>query len=190
MVETRIFKTVCAWSGSIRLLLALVVSVALAGCSTTSWRDASRESARIAPLPSEYKDAIIQVYAADTWGWRGLFAVHTWISVKPSNADHYTVLEVVGWRARWGVPVLRVEQDLPDRYWFGAEPELVYEKTGEGVDEIIVSILEASSEYPWANEYVVFPGPNSNTYPAWLAEQVEGFDPDLPFRAIGSGWTP
>jgi hypothetical protein len=110
--------------------------------------------------------------------------------VKPSNADHYTVLEVVGWRARWGVPVLRVEQDLPDRYWFGAEPELVYEKTGEGVDEIIVSILEASSEYPWANEYVVFPGPNSNTYPAWLAEQVEGFDPDLPFRAIGSGWTP
>ncbi|KZZ58259.1 hypothetical protein A3760_29170, partial [Oleiphilus sp. HI0122] len=155
-------KTKQAWPSWRRALLLVTAVFILAGCSTTSWRDATRESANIAPLPSEYSDAIVQVYAADTWGWRGIFAVHTWISVKPSNADTYTVLEVVGWRAKWGVPVLRVESDLPDRHWYGAEPELVYEKRGEGVDEIISQILEASLDYPWANEYVVFPGPNSN----------------------------
>ena len=187
-------KTKAEWFGLCRPIVSgmatVMAAVLLAGCTTTSWRDATRESANIAPLPSEFSEAIVQVYAADTWGWRGIFAVHTWISVKPSNADTYTVLEVVGWRAKWGVPVLRVEPDLPDRHWYGAEPELVYEKRGDGVDEMIDQILEASRAYPWANEYVVFPGPNSNTYPAWLAEQVEGFDPDLPFRAIGSGWTP
>lgn len=170
-------------------VLVLLVS-GLAGCSTNSWREASRDSANIAPQPTELRDAIIQVYAADAWGWRGIFAVHTWIAVKPTNADQYTVLEVIGWRANRGLPVLRIEQDAPDRYWFGALPELVYEKRGEGVDTLIQEIITVSKDYPWADTYTVFPGPNSNTYPAWVAEQVDGFDPDFPFRAIGSGWSP
>ncbi|KZX82797.1 hypothetical protein A3715_05790 [Oleiphilus sp. HI0009] len=175
---------------SIFTVLVLSLGLVLTGCSTGSWRDASRDSANLSPLPGDYSDAIVQVYAADAWGWRGIFAVHTWISVKPSNADQYTVLEVIGWRARWGVPVLRIEKDLPDRYWFGAKPELVYEKRGEGADQLIEDILRVSRDYPWANEYTVFPGPNSNTYPAWVASQIEGFELDMPFRAIGSGWEP
>lgn len=60
-------------------VLILLVSD-LAGCSTNTWREASRDSANIAPQPTELRDAIIQVYAADAWGWRGVFAVHTWIA--------------------------------------------------------------------------------------------------------------
>ncbi|KZY72212.1 DUF3750 domain-containing protein, partial [Oleiphilus sp. HI0066] len=134
---------------SIFTVLVLSLGLVLTGCSTGSWRDASRDSANLSPLPGDYSDAIVQVYAADAWGWRGIFAVHTWISVKPSNADQYTVLEVIGWRARWGVPVLRIEKDLPDRYWFGAKPELVYEKRGEGADQLIEDILRVSRDYPW-----------------------------------------
>jgi len=158
------------------------------GCSTGSWRESSRESAQIAPNPTITREAVIHVYSADAWGWRGLFAVHTWISVKPSNADSYTVLEVIGWRERHGLPVLRIEEDIPDRYWFGSKPELILEKRGEGVDELIDKIIEASQYYPWANTYKVFPGPNSNTFPAWIALKVPELKLELPFRAFGSGW--
>lgn len=171
-----------------KVSVLLIFCVLIAGCSNKSWRDASRDSANIAPDPATTKEAVIHVYGADAWSWRGWFAVHTWISVKPTNADAYTVLEVIGWRQRWGLPVLRIEQDVPDRYWFGAEPELILEKRGEGVDVLIKEILAAAKRYPWANEYEVFPGPNSNTFPAWIAQKVPDLELELPFRAIGSGW--
>lgn len=168
-------------------LVALVV-LAISGCSSGSWRDASRQSANIAPSPKSTTEAVIQVYGADAWGWRGIFAVHTWIAVKRENADAYTVLEVIGWRAGHGLPVLRVEEDIPDRHWFGSEPELILDKRGAGVELMIDQILTLSERYPWANTYTVFPGPNSNTFPAWVAKHVPELGLELPFRAIGSGW--
>jgi len=48
-------------------------------------RIASRESARIAPLPSETNEAVLQVYGAKAWNWRGGFAIHTWIATKPTG---------------------------------------------------------------------------------------------------------
>ena len=166
----------------------LAVLCLLTACSTGSWREASRASAQIAPDPAQTPEAVIQVYGADAWGWRGLFAIHTWIAVKPTNAPNYTVLQVIGWRAKNGLPVLRVEQDLPDRYWFGSEPELLLDKRGPELDAMIEKILASAQTYPWANEYRVFPGPNSNTFPAWIAQKVPELGLELPFRAIGSGW--
>ncbi|GGC05564.1 lipoprotein [Marinobacterium zhoushanense] len=171
-----------------RVLLTLLAPLLIIGCSGDGWRTASRESAGIAPDPGATPEPIIQVYAADAWGWRGIFAVHTWIAVKPSQADSYTVFEVVGWRARQGLPVLRRTQDLPDRYWFGSRPELLLDKRGPGVDDLIEKIEQAVENYPWKEEYRLFPGPNSNTFPAWVAQQVPELGLELPWRAIGSGW--
>ena len=36
------------------------------------WERASRDSAKLAPLPKETKEAIVQIYAAPLWGLRGL----------------------------------------------------------------------------------------------------------------------
>ncbi len=174
-------------AGSQTFIVLMLVGM-LGACSTGSWRDATRVSANIAPDPEQTSEAVIQVYGADAWGWRGIFAIHTWISVKPSNADHYTVLEVIGWRQKSGLPVLRVESDIPDRYWFGAEPELILDRRGRDVDALISKVLAAAEQYPWSNSYSVFPGPNSNTFPAWIAQQVPELGLDLPLRAIGSGW--
>lgn len=168
--------------------LAIFLVLVLTGCSSGSWREASRASANIAPDPASTPEAVIHVYGADAWGWRGYFAVHTWISVKPKDADSYTVLEVIGWRESGGLPVLRIEEDIPDRYWFGAKPELILERRGEGVNELIERIMMLSGTYPWANTYKVFPGPNSNTFPAWVAQNIPELGLELPFRAIGSGW--
>jgi hypothetical protein len=42
--------------------------------------------------------------------------------------------------------------------------------------------------YPWPTEYKAFPGPNSNTFVAWIGRQVPELGLDLPFSAIGSGY--
>lgn len=170
-------------------LLVLISALFISGCAgDRGWQTARRDSAGIAPKPEQTSEAVLQVYGADVYGWRGIFAIHTWIAAKPTNADQYTIYEVKGWRLRRGLPALRIEQDLPDRYWYGAEPELLYDKRGEGVDLLIAQIDEAANRYPWKDEYTAFPGPNSNTFPAWLADQVPGFDLDLPLSAIGQSW--
>jgi hypothetical protein len=172
----------------LRYFVMIMPGLMLGGCSTQHWSEASRESAQIAPAPEATPEAVIHVYGADAWGWRGIFAIHTWIAVKPSHADSYTVLEVLGWRERSGMPVLRIENDIPDRFWYGAEPELLLEKRGEGVDQLIDEIFAAAKQYPWDDTYTVFPGPNSNTFPAWIAQRVPELGLELPFSAIGSGW--
>lgn len=169
-------------------LLLLLLPLWLMACSDGDWRRASREPAGIAPDPASTQEAVIQIYGADAWGWRGWFAMHTWIAVKPSHAPQYTVYEVIGWRERRGLPVLRVAKDHPDRLWFGARPEVLLDRRGKGVDELIRQIEQAAASYPWKHEYRVFPGPNSNTFPAWVAKQVPELGLELPWRAIGSGW--
>lgn len=171
-----------------RVGLMIAVLLTLSGCANDDWRTASREPAGIAPDPATTQEAVIQVYGAPAWGWRGWFAIHTWIATKPSNAEGYTVYEVIGWRQRSGLPVLRIEPDHPDRYWFGERPDLLLDRRGPGVDALIEAVDQAAQAYPWKHEYRVFPGPNSNTFPAWIAEQVPELGLDLPFSAIGSGW--
>jgi hypothetical protein len=172
-----------------RLIVSLCVLPLIAACSTgASWRDASRESAGIAPDPVDHPEAIIQVYAADAWGWRGWFAVHTWIAAKRSDADRYRIYEVVGWRHQHGRPVVRAYYDKPDRLWFGSQPEVVLDLRGPELDGLIDKVELAVANYPWPTEYRVFPGPNSNTFVAWVGDAVPELGLDLPFSAIGSGY--
>jgi hypothetical protein len=170
----------------IRIITLLAL---LTACSSgRDWRTASRESAGIAPDPHVTKEAVLQVYGASTWGWRGWFAIHTWIAAKQSNETSYTVYEVIGWRKNRGLPLVRIERDLPDRYWFGEKPRLLKEHRGSGVDELIAAVDRAARTYPWPDTYDAFPGPNSNTFTAWVAKQVPALDLHLPLSAIGSGY--
>ena len=172
---------VCALVGTVAALLP--------GCSSNKdWRTASRDSAGIAPDPSVTSEAVLQVYGADAWGWRGWFAIHTWIAAKKSDAESYTVYDVVGWRAHRGQLVMNIYQDVPDRYWFGEKPMIIKEYRGHGIDELIDAVDEAARNYPWKNTYKAFPGPNSNSFTAWIARKVPELELDLPFSAIGSGY--
>jgi len=171
------------------LLFILLTCLLLAGCmSDKDWRTASRAPAGIAPDPQTTREAVLQVYGADAWGWRGWFAIHTWIAAKRSDQNHYTVYDVVGWRLNRGHPVLQTRQDYPDRYWFGERPVLIKEHRGKDVDALIDAVEAAVADYPWKNEYKAFPGPNSNTFTAWVGKKVPELELDLPFSAIGSGY--
>ncbi len=171
------------------LVLYTAVLLFATGCSSgNNWREASRESAGIAPDPLSTGEAVLHVYGADAWGWRGWFAIHTWIAAKRSHDTYYRVYEVVGWRLNRGLPVVRIARDIPDRYWFGARPRLLAEYRGDGVDELIAAVDIAARSYPWPTAYKAVPGPNSNTFTAWIAKQVPELRLDLPLSAIGSGY--
>ena len=167
----------------------MLLGLILLNCSAEKdWRTASREPAGIAPDPSATDEAVLHVYGAKAWGWRGWFAIHTWIAAKRTGEAFYTVYDVVGWRGYRNQPVLRITHDIPDRYWFGEKPRILKEHTGTGVDELIDAVDEAARAYPWKMKYKAFPGPNSNTFTAWIAKQVPQLKLDLPFSAIGSGY--
>ncbi len=170
--------------------LAMVITTTfMYGCSSHSdWRTASRASAGIAPDPALTSEAVLQVYGADTWGWRGWFAIHTWISAKRGGEAEYTVYDVVGWRSYYGSRVLGIARDVPDRYWYGERPTLLVEHRGEGVDVLIDAVDRAARNYPWKDTYKAFPGPNSNTFTAWVSQRVPELKLELPFSAIGSGY--
>lgn len=171
------------------VVAALIGLAALAGCAAPGdWRSASREPVGLAPDAARTPEAVVQVYAARTWGWRGAFGVHTWIAVKPSGAPGYTVYEVIGWRLRWTDSALAVSERAPDARWFGNAPEVVAERRGVGVDELIVRIDRAARAYPYAGEYSVWPGPNSNTFTAFVARAVPELRVDLPPTAIGKDY--
>jgi len=166
-----------------------VMGLLLLNCSSGNhWSTASRESAKIAPGPSVTKEAILHVYGARAWGWRGWFAIHTWIAAKRTGEFAYTVYDVVGWRAYGGRSVLKIAQDTPDRYWYGNKPRILKAHSGNGVDKLIDAVDKAAHAYPWKTTYKAFPGPNSNTFTAWIAKEVPELELDLPLSAIGSGY--
>ncbi len=154
----------------------------------SDWRTASRESAGIAPNPKDVHEAIVQVYAARAYSWRGAFGVHAWVSVKPEGADEYTVYQVIGWRVRHGGSAVVIAKDVPDRHWFGAAPELLVHKQGAGVNELIEQIDAAARNYPYPDIYTIYPGPNSNSFISWIARQVPDLRLDLPPTAIGKDY--
>ena len=152
------------------------------------WSTATRQSAGIAPDPAKTREAIVQVYAARAFSWRGALAVHSWIAVKPANAPAWTTYQVIGWNVMHGGKAVAIRQEAPDRYWFGNRPEIVADLRGEGVDAIIREIDRAAHAYPYNDTYTVWPGPNSNTFTAWIAREVPGLGLDLPPTAVGKDW--
>ncbi|MGD1879376.1 MAG: DUF3750 domain-containing protein [Kiloniellaceae bacterium] len=153
-----------------------------------SWTTASRDSAGIVPPAAATPEAVVQVYGARTFGWRGAFAVHTWIAVKPAGAASYATYEVIGWRFWRDGNGLPRREGPPDRHWFGARPQIYAELRGPEAAAAIPQIEAAVATYPFATQYRTWPGPNSNTFTATVARQVPALRLDLPPTAVGKDY--
>lgn len=157
---------------------------------TSGWRYASRDSSGQAPAPADEPRAVIQVYAARTAGWRGAFGVHTWIATKRSGGADYTTHQVIGWRVFRGSGSVVTQTGIPDARWFGAWPDKLVDLRGDGVDALIDRVEEAVAAYPYPDSYRAWPGPNSNTFTAFVARRVPELRLDLPPNALGKDWLP
>src|SRR5688572_24515286 len=156
-------------------------------CALAASAQATRESLPMVPDPQVVREAVVQVYGARAMGLKGVFGVHTWIATKASNAPDWTVYEVIGWRLRWTDSAVVIRSREPDT-WFGAQGELYAEKRGPEVDDLIRRIDQAARNYPYAGSYTVWPGPNSNTFTAWIGRAVPELEIDLPATAIGKDY--
>lgn len=190
--RTRLLKVLKRIFTAIALIVVVTVAIgAIVGRSSMAdWRSASMESAGIAPDPAVYKEAVVQVYAARAFSWRGAFGVHTWIATKRTNATHFNVYEVIGWRVRRGGDALVVSRRPADGRWFGNVPEVLADVRGEGVDALIEKIDQTARAYPYRDTYHVWPGPNSNTFTAFVAREIPELGLDLPPTAIGKDFIP
>ena len=168
--------------------LAVFFLLAMSRVTAQDWRTASSEPVGLAPDAGTTPEAVVQVYGARTWGWRGNFGVHTWVAVKPAGAAAYTVYEVIGWRLRWSDTVVAIHNRAADARWYGNAPELYADKRGAEAEKLIPRIDAAARSYPYANEYTAWPGPNSNTFVAWITRAVPELEVDLPPTAIGKDY--
>lgn len=168
--------------------IAAIAFFVVRGATAGHWSTASREPMGLAPDPALTPEPVVQVYAARTWGARGAFAVHTWIAVKPQNARAWAVYEVIGWKLRWTDSALSVSARAPDARWYGNAPELLAELRGEEAGALIERIDRAARAYPYATEYTMWPGPNSNTFTAHVLRAVPELKAELPPTAIGKDY--
>jgi hypothetical protein len=155
------------------------------------WRNATHRSSGLAPDPSVHREAVVQVYAARVFGWRGAFAVHTWLAVKSKNAARYTRYEVIGWYAGAERSVVSTsDARAPDAEWYGAAPTLLADLRGADAEAAIGKLPLAIAAYPYAKSYGMWPGPNSNTFTAHLAREIPELRLTLPSTAIGKDYLP
>ena len=179
---------------SASLLLSLAATLLSAAPiplqAASDWRTASREPAGLAPDPAVTPEAVVQVYAARAIRWRGYFGVHTWIAVKRTGAERFTVHELMGYQTRRTGNGVRSSQRAADMHWFGNRPWLLADVRGPGVEAIIERIEAAVASYPYPGEYRIWPGPNSNTFVAHLLRAAPELRVDLPSIAVGKDFLP
>ena len=152
------------------------------GNEPRSWRNADWSSTGTLPPADEFKPARVIVFTGTTGGWKGIFAVHSWIVLKRENARHWTRYDVVG----WGNPV-RVNGWPADGRWFGNKPVAIADVSGAEAAELIPKIEAAVSDYRFARagDYRMWPGPNSNSFTAAMLRAVPELAVTLPPNAVG-----
>ncbi|MCC5812416.1 MAG: DUF3750 domain-containing protein [Ectothiorhodospiraceae bacterium] len=166
------------------LLLAGPVIVVMTGEARVgdTWYGSDRSSAGLAPDAETHPEAVVQIYSARAFGWRGAFAVHTWVATKDAGAHSYRIHEVTRWRG------LASYHASPDRTWFGSMPTLHADLRGDEAEAVLHHLEQALERYPHARDYEAWPGPNSNTFTAWLIREIPGLQVELPSTAIGKDY--
>lgn len=151
------------------------------GDNGVSWYEANWSSANILPPARPDAPAMVRIFSARTGRWRSIFAVHTWIVVKPAGGD-YERYEIVG----WGMPLRRNAFPV-DGFWYGNPPKQIYGANGEAAAAMIPKIRAAIAAYPYSHryDYRAWPGPNSNTFMAAILTAVPEINIALPPTAIG-----
>ena len=153
----------------------------------SSWRNADWSSTKSLPDPSAEPEARVMIMSGRTGGWKGVFAVHSWVVLKPENARSWRRYDVVG----WGNPV-RLNNWPADGLWFGNKPQVVLDLHGADAAEAIPKIEAAVKTYQYANagDYRIWPGPNSNTFVAAVLRTIPEAKGALPANAVGRDFRP
>jgi hypothetical protein len=117
----------------------------------------------------------------------GAFAVHYWFVVFDEGGAYHR-WEVWQRKNAGGVSIGYLHCDLkePDAGVGGGPARMEAEWSGEEARRI-KAVLEKAKDYPYCELYRYWPGPNSNTFAAWVLRQA-GVNHPLDRKAIGRNY--
>lgn len=165
-------------------LVPIIARAALyaVGNGPRSYRDADWSSTGALPPARQFEPARLVVFTGTTGGWKGVFAVHSWVVLKPKGARNWTRYDVVG----WGNP-LRTNGWPADGRWFGNTPVAIADVSGAEAERLIPKVEAAVRAYSYshAGDYRIWPGPNSNSFTAAILRAVPELGVSLPPNAVG-----
>lgn len=117
----------------------------------------------------------------------GAIAVHYWFVVY-DDAGGCHRWEVWQTANAGGTSYGHVHCDLkaPQADVGGGPTQLAAEWQGAEAERIAAMLKEAPS-YPWCGKYRYWPGPNSNSFVAWVLERA-GIPYALHWRGVGRRW--
>ena len=143
------------------------------------------------PTGQSIKDidlAVIEIYSARSARWRGVASVHTWLAMKRRHESTFSRYEVNGWNAKNRQSTIVKTNGTSDDYWYEYYPEKIFELVGPSAEAVIDAVEFEVSNYPYAKTYKAWPGPNSNTFIAYIARKIPAIAVDLPPTAIGKDY--
>jgi hypothetical protein len=170
------------------LIFFLAVYLAPLGLHAAVWMSQGREasfarvdwsSAGVLPPATTNQAASIHIFAGRVARNRGIFAHHHWIVLKERGARRYSRYDVTRWAG------LRENGWAPDGRWFGDTPVLVGKLEGEAAEQAMPHVLAAIADYRAAtrDDYVLWPGPNSNSFVAEIVAAI----PDARIALLPTG---
>ncbi len=164
---------------------ALGAAIGYAKGWPATWRQANWSSSGALPAATTTNSAKVMVLASRTGQWKGIFAEHMSIVMKLAGETAWTRFDVVG----WGTPV-RENAYAADANWYGNTPHVIYALEGEAAERLIPAIKTSIQSYPYSapGSYVIWPGPNSNTFVSWVVRHTDGFTAELSPVAVGKDY--
>ena len=117
----------------------------------------------------------------------GWLAVHYWFVVFDEDGACHR-WEVWQTKDAGGTSIGHLHCDLkgPDAGVGGGPARIAAQWQGEDALSI-AEVLEKAAAYPYCHRYLPWPGPNSNTFAAWVLRQA-GVRHELPWRALGKAF--
>jgi len=164
------------------VLLALAAGMLSAGCC---FEVPPPDQTPFAPLETLRDDpaAVVRLYAAPFVPCLDMIATHYWFVVKLPDSTEFHRWEVgLDYVPPYGhvmYDVFEPEQwDWPDKVY------IVAELIGPDAEPVAEFIQNQTLNYPAKDCYLLYPGPNSNTYIQWVFDNT-GWQVELPSNAIG-----
>lgn len=129
---------------------------------------------------------VVQLRYASLPRGLGIVADHYWFVVTDEGSGECHRWEVWQTPDAGGKSVGHVHCDLkePDAN-VGGGPTRIAAVWHGAEARALRAVLEGSGDYPNCHRYHYWPGPNSNTFAAWVLRKA-GIDYALPWRAIGA----
>lgn len=132
--------------------------------------------------------AVVEVYGASAARWQGCFSMHTWIALKKEGEERFTIYEVLRERPKQGLSAVSSWEGNPDRAWKGHKPHRLLVLEGPLASEAIQRIEQAIAIYPYNDVYRVWPGPNCNTFIAYIGRSAPQLGLVMPPNAVGKDY--